>query len=464
LENEVDKICAFALYYLNIVVQPHQRAWLEHVVNGGPRVVLLAPRGHGKTTTIITVLLVYMICHYPDIKILLASHKEAVAKRQARLIQIHLQRKKIREDFGITKGKPWKRDEFYIKVHGQDMDEPVVFAVAGQGGMTGYRFNWIVFDDLLVVANSATETARHKLQQWLEDEVLKARDPGAMQKILVVGTRKHVKDWYSSLLSSEYWNCLVDTAELEDGAVLWPYKLDDKGEVVEPMFTKEELEERKKTEGPRSYAQEYMNRPAPAEGFELKREWIKTYSDLPQHQFLDIYMGIDPSGDSVEDRSSSLAVAVIAYDRRIDHQHIYVVDMFKARMPRLEQIKKINEMYEQWKPLYVNIEGVFADKYLAQHVKDRLPNVNIVHYMHAPLRGISDRSKNERIRNYIGIYFEDGLVSLKDPNYDHDVREFIETEYIEFPDGEKDMLDALNLAIDLVDIGEAGGTESLYAW
>jgi hypothetical protein len=175
-------------------------------------------------------------------------------------------------------------------------------------------------------------------------------------------------------------------------------------------------------------------------------------------------MGIDPSGDSVEERSSSLAVAVIAFDRRIDHQHIYVVDMFKARMPRLEQIKKINEMYEQWKPLYVNIEGVFADKYLAQHVKDRLPNVNIVHYMHAPLRGISDRSKNERIRNYIGIYFEDGLVSLKDPNYDHDTREFIETEYIEFPDGEKDMLDALNLAIDLVDIGEAGGTESLYAW
>ncbi|MHA2066641.1 MAG: hypothetical protein ACXABY_19895, partial [Candidatus Thorarchaeota archaeon] len=59
--SEVDKICAFALYYLNIVVQPHQREWLEHVINGGPRVVLLAPRGHGKTTTIITVLLVYMI-------------------------------------------------------------------------------------------------------------------------------------------------------------------------------------------------------------------------------------------------------------------------------------------------------------------------------------------------------------------------------------------------------------------
>jgi hypothetical protein len=209
-----------------------------------------------------------------------------------------------------------------------------------------------------------------------------------------------------------------------------------------------------------------MNRPAPAEGMELKREWIKYYDELPPHQFLDIYMGIDPSGDSTRERSSSLAVAVIAFDRRIDHQHIYVVDMFKGKMSRGEQWKKIQEMHERHKPLYVNIEGVFADKHLAQHVKDRLPNVNIVHYMHAGLKGIAVKNKEERIRNYIGIYFEDGIVSLRDPNYDHNVREFIETEYIEFPDknGEKDMLDALNLAIDLVDIGESSGTESLYAW
>jgi phage terminase large subunit-like protein len=385
-----------------------------------------------------------------------------VAKRQGRLIQLHLERKRIAEDFGITKDAPWKRDEFYIKELGVPKDAPVVFIVAGDGGMTGFRFDYVIFDDLLVKKNQKTETLRIKLMEWIDDEVMGAGEPGF--KTIVTGTRKHHKDWYSVLLKDELYSARIDKAIQEDGSFLWPWLLDKDGNKVKCKFDKDELQRRKRKHGPRSFAQEYMNEVAPAEGLLLKREWIQHHDGIPPQQFLDIHMGIDPSGDSVRERSSSLAVAVIAFDRRVDHQKIYVVEMFKKRMSRVEQIEKINEIYGRWKPQSVNIEGVFADKHLAQHIKDRLPNVNIVHYMHAPLKGISDKKKEERIRNYIGVYFEDGLVSLPDPNYDSPTREFIETEYIEFPDGEKDMLDALNLAIDLVDIGEAGGTESLYAW
>ena len=43
------------------------------------------------------------------------------------------------------------------------------------------------------------------------------------------------------------------------------------------------------------------------------------------------------------------------------------------------------------------------------------------------------------------------MIYLRNPDYDDDALNFIETEYIEFPDGEKDLLDALNLAVDLVE-------------
>ena len=459
---DVDDIVAFALYYLNIVVQPHQRKWLEHIINGGPRVLLLAPRGHGKTTTVINVLLTYVICKYPHIKILLASHKEVVAKRQSRMIQNNLLRKKIREDFGITKGTPWRRDEFYITVDGVETEFPCVFVCSGQAGVTGFRFDWIVFDDLLVMENSKNELVRSKLMDWIENEVLKARDPSPLEKILVVGTRKHHKDWYSQLVASKFYESKVDGAILDDKSVLWSEMVDEHDKHVRPMYTLAVLEERKITEGARSFAQEYQNNPAPPEGMELKREWLLFYDELPPQQFLDIFMGIDPSFGSEEDGASSLAIAVIAFDHRADREHIYILEMFKEQMTRGKQVEKILAMHEQYKPISTNIEGVFGDKHIAQHVIDRLDkaDIELIDYMHTPLKGVSDKSKDARIRNYIGLYFEDKIVSMLDPAYSHASREFIETEYIEFPYGEKDLLDALNMAVDLVDL-DAGGSDEL---
>jgi hypothetical protein len=68
------------------------------------------------------------------------------------------------------------------------------------------------------------------------------------------------------------------------------------------------------------------------------------------------------------------------------------------------------------------------------------------------LRSISlDLTSECNLRCTGCYYFEEGMVSMRNPKYNDASREFIETEYIEFPDGDKDMLDALNLAVDLVE-------------
>jgi hypothetical protein len=85
----------------------------------------------------------------------------------------------------------------------------------------------------------------------------------------------------------------------------------------------------------------------------------------------------------------------------------------------------------------------------------KIPGANPIDYIHTRLKGTSEVSKINRIHTLVGYYFEDGQISLRDPNYNDASREFIETEYIEFPDGEKDLLDALNLAVDLVEFERA---------
>jgi len=348
------------------------------------------------------------------------------------------------------------------------MEEPFLFCVAGSGGMTGYRFDWMVFDDLLVKENQKSETLRRKLLEWLEDEVLKARDPGTKQKVIVLGTRKHYKDWYRQLMESGEYSVRIDKAIQEDGSVLWPNLLDAQGEIVQPMFTIEELLSRKKSEGIRSFSQEYQNEPSPPQGDYLLRKWLKFYEELPPKHCLDIYMGVDPSGGSEEDRASSLAVAVVAHDKRPEFNKIYVLELFSAKMSLGAQFVKIQEMYDKYKPQSTNVEAVLYNKHFAEQIIRRIPNAYPVDYIHSKLRGTSEVSKELRIKNYVGIMFEDGQILLKEPTFDYQSREFIEEEYITFPEkGEsKDRLDALTLAVDLVELSPmlGAGEQVFYSF
>ena len=430
---------------MSITLEAHQLNWLEQIHFGGKRVLVLGPRGHGKSV-ITLVYIMWRICHDQDIKILSASHVESLAKRQARAVQTYIELPQIQEDFGFKKGKPWSVSTFYL--HGKI--QPVMATVAARGGMTGKRFDIVIFDDLLSLENCINESSRDKILNWIRAEVLPAIDPFDpkndkydKEKMIVIGTRKHQKDWYAQLLESKLYTKVTDVAYTTDTAgeraYLWPAK-----------FNKEVLDMRLIELGPRLFAQEYLNQVTPSEGLTLRREWIKTYDSLPPRYCYKTAMGVDPSLGSKQRKASSLAVAVIAYDTRPEFHHIYVLEMFKDKLTLLEQEKKILQIYDKYKPESTNIESVLVNTTFSDRMITMIPNANPIDYIHTRLKGTSEVSKRNRIQTLIGAYFEEGLVSLRDPDYNEQSREFIETEYIEFPDGEMDLLDALNLATDLV--------------
>ena len=442
----------FAATYIPDVdyLRPHQLDWLEQIHNGGKRVLVLAPRGHGKSTIIRTYIM-FRICHDPEIKILMASHVESLAKLQARAIQMYIELPNIQTDFGFSKGRPWSVSTFHLA----GMIQPVMATVAARGGMVGKRFDLVIFDDLLSLENCINETSREKILNWIRAEVLPAIDPFDPQKdkydkekMVVIGTRKHQHDWYSMLLESELYSKVLDVAYTKDDlgnkTYLWPDK-----------FNAQVLDMKKIELGPRLFAQEYMNEVAPSEGMWLRREWLKYYHELPPANCYKVAMGVDPSLGSKERRASSLAVAVIAYDTRPEFPHIYVMDMFKKQLSLIEQEHKIIEMYNKYKPTSTNIEAVLVNTTFADHMIRKIPGANPIDYIHSRLKGTAEVNKLNRIKQLVGYYFEDGMISLRDPHYNDASREFIETEYIEFPDGDKDLLDALNLAVDLVEFERA---------
>jgi hypothetical protein len=466
-----DDIFAFAKTYMSTTLRPHQLDWLEQIHNGGKRVLVLAPRGHGKST-IIRIYIMYRICHDPDIKILMASHVESLAKLQARAIQMYIELPAIQQDFGFSKGRPWSVSTFHLA----GKIQPVMATVAARGGMVGKRFDIVIFDDLLSLENCINESSRDKILNWIRAEVLPAidpydpkNDPYDKEKMIVIGTRKHQKDWYSILIESDLYTKVLDVAYMFKCVycgTLLKHNEDRRcphcdGEIFNPQylwpekFNKEVLDMKKIELGPRLFAQEFMNEVAPSEGMLLKREWIKTYDELPPKHCYKVAMGVDPSMGKTDDWNSSLAIAVIAYDTRPEFHHIYVMELFKKRMSLIEQEQKIIEMYNKYKPVGTNIESVLVNTTFSDRMIAKIPGANPIDYIHTRLKGTSEVSKINRIHTLVGYYFEDGQISLRDPNYNDASREFIETEYIEFPDGEKDLLDALNLAVDLVEFERA---------
>jgi len=434
----------FARKYLDLEIQPHQRQWYEFI-EGNRFALLLAPREHGKSTTFRTWVL-GRLCLDPSLRILIASHKEELADEFARDVLMQLEREDLQRDFGFQPGKPWRIGQAFLERGGGHRGSTASLStVAKLAGVTGKRFDIIIMDDLLTVENCETESRRRKLERWINKELFPALDHNEKRKWVVIGTRKHPEDWYSKLLQMPHWACRVEKLyKMVDGKkqYLWPARFNEEAEA----------ELRAQME-PDEFAMEYLNEPIPSEGLRFKREWLKFYRQIPvEKKYLRYYMGIDPSLGSKRDRATYAAIVVIAFDARPECQDIYVVDLVRSKLSLAEQEDIIRAKYEQWGHPETCMEAVIVNKVFAERMRAQLPAIRLIDYVHSGLKGTSDVSKIGRIENIVGWLFKQGKIHLPDPAINPMSKIFIEEEYTQFPEGPMDLLDALVLACDQVDL------------
>ncbi|MBS3796083.1 MAG: hypothetical protein KGY80_14350 [Candidatus Thorarchaeota archaeon] len=426
---------AFTTKYMTISPTEHQEAWIGHIEDGGERVMILGPRGHGKTTTLNVIYVLWRICQDPSLRILMVSHKQKKASAFTRRIRNFLERKDIKKDFGIEKGQPWRIDQMYLQNDEEEIEysHPVLESIGATGGMTGGRYDMVIFDDCLTLKNCRTTAQRNKIESWIYGEVIPAIDPTEKEKVIVIGTRKHVDDWYSKLIKNPEWDVKVDRAIQENGEALWPER-----------FTLEKLKRLKIELSPSVFAREYQNRVAPLEGTNFKRDWLQYYDNLPPADRLTYYMGVDP-GLGTSKRASYFAVAITAVDEKTSWS--YVAELYRDKMTPSEQLEKIQYFFEKWEPRICAIEAVIAYKFFYDQLREIIPRLERVDYIHTPLKGTQSAKKVTRIETMVGQSFKKGEVRLQPPSDDYYTKKLIEEEYIPFPDGEMDMLDALNLCV-----------------
>lgn len=472
--DKVVRYVAFCSKYMKnekgkpLIIEWHQLLWVSHLMLHIWSMVL-GPRGHGKSTAF-TSWMLFEICEDPRLRFLIASHIEELAEEFSLRVQSYLEPQDpeppldepyLIRDYDLHKGKKWTGKRAYFAT----MTYPFVKVVAVKGGMTGGRYDIGVFDDPFTDLSIDTEKMRRKFKRWVNKAVLPSLDETDKQKCVVIGTRKNVEDWYQDCIDNPEFTCHIDQLySIEDGkkTYLWPavpFPGEDK--IKDHAFNEQREKKKRNTMSAGEFAMEMMNRPVSEKGILFHESWLSPYyhddwREAVPEKFREIYIGIDPSLGSESDVASYFGLAVVCYDNRPERQMIYVVDLVREKMSMAEQEEVILQKYREWQPDYVQIEEEVAVRQFSKQVRSRLPpNVRPVFYSKGGkttgLRGTSVIAKKKRINQVFGMLAREGKISFKNPRIDRNTRDFLNHEYLQFPEGKLDLMDALNMAVDLVD-------------
>lgn len=215
------------------------------------------------------------------------------------------------------------------------------------------------------------------------------------------------------------WSIVYESAE-RDG--IYPFE--------SIGLTKEFLEQAKRTQGPYIYANQYLNEVIP-EGLQtFKKEWLKTYKELPQNILT--FAMIDPAIGMTDDSDYTATVVV-----SIDLEANWYVRL--AKRERKDPIQIVNSLFELQKVFkchVIGIEEVAYQKALLYLVDEEMRRRDEI----LPVLGLkptNDETKVMRIRSLVPRYYW-GRV------FHNQGLDELELEMMQFPRGKHDdIIDAL---------------------
>lgn len=258
--KEVPDFPDFCREYLDTQLFSHQLQWYDVLEGREPRdlhpsqiykpgdpgmIIVNTPPEHAKSTTITVNYTTWRICQDPNIRIIIVSQTQEMAKRFLRAIKDRLAGantayKKLQYDFAPDGGfdansASWTADSIYVNAEARDSGEatPTVQALGMNGQIYGNRADLIILDDTVTGKNA------HEFEKqidWIQREVInRLTYPGGT--LLLVGTRLAPVELYSEIQKPEWygqdeespWTYLTQPAVLEfaehpdDWVVLAPW-------------------------------------------------------------------------------------------------------------------------------------------------------------------------------------------------------------------------------------------------
>lgn len=321
----------FDTYYCGMRFAEHRRRWLTRFDQAWQsakdtkekgRLLVLAPRDHGKTEVAITYA-VRAILMNRNVRILWICESASQAEKRMRRVKALLRSERVIEDWasephnGCTplesEEVPWTQTQLYVPRTLESVD-PTVTAIGSGGAVTGAHFDLVLADDLESDTTVYTASMRDKTKRWFRATVLPMLTRGGL--IITVGTRKHYGDLYGDILNDPSWSVLEDpaikkwpeahrfiTAEVDGREVITDVNIEGECEVLWPEErpAKYLLRERRSM-GSQLFAREFQNQVQDDSASAFKYEWLEhakkrgaelSLYEIPDIKGLEIVQGWD---------------------------------------------------------------------------------------------------------------------------------------------------------------------------
>lgn len=163
------------------------------------------------------------------------------------------------------------------------------FASSVGGSVLGRGADLIVIDDPINGLDAATSAAtRRRVQEFYDGTLYSRLNDRLNGAIVIVMQRLHEDDLVGHVLEKEEWEVLSIPAIAEED---YRYRIGDgaeafyrrrSGELLHPRRdTLESLNAIRNNLGSLNFSAQYQQRPLPAEGQLIKRDWLKHYDELP---------------------------------------------------------------------------------------------------------------------------------------------------------------------------------------
>lgn len=399
-------------------------------------VVLVTPPGHLKTTACTITYPLFRLTENHNMRILLINEILDNAKSFLREIKGHLtQNERFKKQYGSwdMTAHTWTEERIQIP-RTEIRKEPSIAVASVLGTVVSIHPNLIVIDDPCSERNTQTPQQRHKVISWFRKNVLPRMDDDNGQIILIT-PRWHKEDLAGFIMSDpgySHWKIINQPAEWTDDNgqqhVLFPEK-----------FSPEKLKTIRAQLGARDYSMLYLNKPSKDANADFKEAWIESgrYAERPKD--LTVFAGIDLAAGKNKKNNAYFAYCVIGVDRAGD---AYILDAYRDRIPFHDQLKVVKRINHLHHPRLIMVEtNAYQSVFLESLRTD--PETRQL-----PLKDKNTEGDKDARIGGLAPLFENGFIRFPRVGGAW-VNQMIE-ELMEFPDGTKDMLDALWLALQCV--------------
>jgi hypothetical protein len=221
--------------------EPRELHQNQRFVQGDQDMILVnTPPEHAKSTILTVSYVVWRVCQDPNVRILLISKTQDMAKKFLLAIKDRLAESEAYLDLQQAFGPPggfsegasaWAADKIYVAGRDSGEKDPTIQAVGIGGHIYGSRCDLAIMDDTV----DHTNHQQYETQiDWIQNQV-GSRVADAGGRMLLIGTRMNTVDLYSEILKPTYysegaspWTYLTQPAVLEyaddpkDWVTLWP--------------------------------------------------------------------------------------------------------------------------------------------------------------------------------------------------------------------------------------------------